>query len=46
MPAHTGMRCDHAYGGTSPAHDRIGWDSSLGIVLGHVSRTARLFNQL
>ena len=24
MPDHTRRRCDHAYGGTAPAHDRIG----------------------
>ena len=24
MPDHTRRRCDHAYGGTTPAHDRIG----------------------
>ena len=24
MPDHTRRRCDHAYGRTVPAHDRIG----------------------
>ena len=24
IPDHTWRRCDHAYGGTVPAHDRIG----------------------
>ena len=36
MPDHTRRCCDHAYGSTAPAHDRI--------VQAHVSRTARLLN--
>ena len=24
MPDHTRRRCDHAFGGTAPAHDRVG----------------------
>ena len=45
MPDHTGRRCDHAYGETTPAHDRIrGGVILLGAVQAHVSRSARLFN--
>ena len=44
MPDHTWRRCDHAYGETIPAHDRIGWSNSLGVVQAHVSRTARFSN--